>query len=64
MTPERCDDCAESFRGYMATDAVWCATGLPEYGALLCLPCLQDRVGRQLTSDDLLDAPVNGWFQS
>lgn len=62
MTPGPCDDCGEPFRSYMVVDTVWRATGLPDYGALVCLPCLQDRAGRELMAADLLDAPVNGWF--
>lgn len=62
MTPGPCDDCGEHFRPYMVRDEVWRSTGLPEFGALICLPCLQARVGRELVADDLLDAPVNDWI--
>lgn len=62
MTPGPCDDCGEAFRSCMVTDEVWRATGLPDHGALLCLPCLQARIGRELVAADFLDCEANAWF--
>lgn len=62
MTPVPCDDCGEPFRSYMVTDEVWRAARLPDYGALVCLPCLQGRSGRELSAADFLDVSVNEWF--
>lgn len=46
----------------MVNDDVWHAAGLPDFGALVCLPCLQERVGRALSASDFPDYPVNDWF--
>lgn len=62
MTPGPCDGCGEPFRSYMVNDKIWRATGLPEFGALVCLPCLQERAGRKLTAADFIDAPANDWI--
>jgi hypothetical protein len=43
-------------------DATWHEAGLPAYGAVLCLPCLQDRLGRQITLRDLDDCEANAWI--
>jgi hypothetical protein len=46
----------------MVTDEVW-ETAHPEKRGMLCIGCLEDRLGRQLTSDDFTDAPINqGYF--
>lgn len=64
MTPTGCDRCGRDFRSYMVLDDVWCReAGMLEYGSLLCLPCLQERIGRQLTLVDFPDYPVNDWVQ-
>lgn len=51
---------------YMVTDDVWEAAGMPrgpgdshDGRGFLCLPCLADRLGRPVTINDLLDAPIN-----
>jgi hypothetical protein len=47
---------------YMLTDEVWNAAW-PTGRGMLCIGCLEDRLGRQLTSDDFTDAPINqGYF--
>jgi len=47
---------------YMVTDEVWNAAW-PTGRGMLCIGCLEDRLGRQLTSDDFTDAPINqGYF--
>ena len=43
---------------YMVTDEVWNAAW-PTGRGMLCIGCLEDRLGRQLTSDDFTDAPIN-----
>jgi hypothetical protein len=62
MTPTGCDDCREYFQSYMVQDEIWKLTGLPFYGALLCLPCLQIRIRRDLIASDFLVCPANNWF--
>jgi len=42
----------------MVTDEVWNAAW-PTGRGMLCIGCLEDRLGRQLTSDDFTDAPIN-----
>jgi hypothetical protein len=72
--PTRCDDCGgdvapydelghpdeESWEWYMVTDEVWEAAGrgggAPSF---LCIGCLEDRIGRTLTSADFPDVPLN-----
>ena len=56
-----CEDCGNpDYNMYMVDDNVW-----REYGNdtnTLCMSCLQDRMGRELTKDDFLqhsNAPVN-----
>lgn len=55
---------------YMVTDAVWETAWVgrrlpcpPHHWLpgleILCIGCLEQRIGRTLTSDDFLDAPVN-----
>ena len=47
---------------YMVTDEVW-LTAWPDKRGMLCIGCLEDRLGRQLTSDDFTDAQINqGYF--
>lgn len=43
---------------YMVTDEVW-EIANPDKRGMLCIGCLEDRVGRLLTKDDFTDAPVN-----
>ena len=43
---------------YMVTDEVWEAAH-PKKRGMLCIGCLEDRLGRLLTKDDFTDAPVN-----
>lgn len=62
MTPGPCDDCGESFRSYMVTDEVWAAAGLEEFGALVCLPCLAERLGRAVAPTDLMHCAANSWL--
>jgi hypothetical protein len=42
---------------YVVTDKVWEAAGID--GNFLCIGCLEQRIGRQLTSNDFTDAPIN-----
>lgn len=43
---------------YMVTDAIWDTYGPPTNG-LLCIGCLEDRMGRQLQPDDFKDVLLN-----
>jgi hypothetical protein len=36
----------------MLLDSVWARTGLAPQGGVLCLPCIERRLGRRLDYDD------------
>ena len=58
-----CADCAINTyiaNYYMVTKAIWAAHGAGD--GLLCIDCLQARMGRNLTLDDFIDCPVNQKF--
>lgn len=54
-----CRDCRVDEDFYMVRDEVWAAAGLGPLDGLLCLGCLERRIGRSLRPDDLDDAPIN-----
>lgn len=43
---------------YMVHDALW-AQAVPEHAGMLCIGCLENRLGRQLTPEDFADVPIN-----
>lgn len=50
----------EDWHQYMVHNDVWAAASMPRVaGGWLCVSCLQQRLGRPLTSDDLTDAMIN-----
>ena len=50
-------------RVLLATNEIWHhAVGHEDAHALLCIACLEARLGRSLTSADFPDVPVNRWF--
>lgn len=46
---------------YMVQDDVW-LSAVPDGEGMLCIKCLEDRLGRPLNRNDFTDAPVNGGF--
>lgn len=58
-----CVDCkvntAANDEYYMVHSHVWKQTGLGPHGGMLCIGCLEERIGRKLTSADFTDAPIN-----
>jgi len=51
----RCIDCGKNTHGgeyYMVHDSVWAASGIAPHGGMLCLGCLETRIGRELRPDD------------
>ena len=44
---------------YRVRDTVWAAARMHPDGGELCLDCLERRLGRHITGDDLIDAPIN-----
>jgi hypothetical protein len=43
----------------MVTAEVWAASGLTPHGGLLCVACLEGRLGRPLEPGDLPPLPIN-----
>ena len=43
---------------YMVNDSLWTAAN-PLDNGMLCVSCLEGRIGRELHSGDFIDAPVN-----
>lgn len=43
---------------YMVHDEIWSGAGMPDEG-MLCIGCLEERLGRELTAKDFTHAPVN-----
>jgi hypothetical protein len=50
---------------YMVHNDVWAAAGMAPRGGMLCVGCLEVRLGRWLTAGDFTGVPVNdlrrGW---
>jgi hypothetical protein len=58
ITHRRCHDCSHDFdEYYMVRHGIWAASGLRK--GLLCVGCLEKRIGRQLHADDFPDFEVN-----
>jgi hypothetical protein len=61
----RCVDCGEEKDGeyYTVAEEVWAASGLAPNGGMLCLACLERRIGRQLVPEDFreLRPTVAAW---
>jgi formate-dependent nitrite reductase cytochrome c552 subunit len=57
-----CLDCAActncNYEYYMVTDEVW-LTAHPEDNGMLCIGCLEQRLGRTLGYADFTGAPIN-----
>ena len=61
-----CVDCGIDTKNeyYMVYDKVWVLSGLGFYNnKMLCLNCLEKRIGRPLTKNDFPDMPIN-WIDS
>jgi hypothetical protein len=53
-----CADCGDDYgEDYMVHDYIWQAFGVGD--GMLCIGCLEKRIGRQLCAQDFTDAPVN-----
>jgi hypothetical protein len=44
---------------YMLHHSVWEDTGLGIYDGMLCILCVEKRIGRQLNSEDFSNLPIN-----
>jgi len=66
-----CLDCgvntADNYEYYMVKNKIW-RKAHPEDDGMLCIGCLEVRLGRVLTHKDFTSAPINdtinGWRQS
>jgi hypothetical protein len=62
--PGMCDGCGRDtvtppFEWYTVKDHIWAETGLGTHDAVLCVGCLEQRLGRQLHPEDFADVPTN-----
>jgi hypothetical protein len=58
--PDRGDILPGSLEYYMVHDALWRQAGMSlKRGGFLCVACLEARLGRKLTPDDLTAAEIN-----
>lgn len=58
----KCVDCAHDTMQneyYMVTDEVWAQSGLDKRDGMLCIGCLEGRIGRELVPSDFPDFPIN-----
>jgi hypothetical protein len=44
---------------YMVHDALWKLAGMEPDGGMLCIGCLETRLGRKLVRGDFTDYPIN-----
>lgn len=44
---------------YMVKDSLWKKAVKKDTEIILCIGCLEDRIGRELTPEDFTEAPVN-----
>jgi hypothetical protein len=62
----RCRDCSACTYAlneyYMVTDHVWFEQARMPYRGMLCIGCLERRIGRRLRPRDFSDYPINSTF--
>ena len=60
LSNSNCRDCGNDYdEYYMVHDHVWKTGGLAEDGGMLCIGCLEKRIGRRLCCDDFPDCQTN-----
>lgn len=47
---------------YMVHDSVWDQSGMNEHDGMLCIGCIETRLGRTLKADDFSSYPINMGF--
>lgn len=52
-------DCIEINEYYMVTDSCWKRSGMESHGGMLCIGCLENRLGKKLTPRNFKDCPLN-----
>lgn len=52
---------------YMVQFELWNSVTIHQNSGMLCIGCLEDRLGRELTTEDFIEAPINygcfGWSE-
>lgn len=43
----------------MSTDAIWARAGMRPHSGMLCIGCLEDRLGHKLKSSNFKECPLN-----
>ena len=65
LIPFICIDCYEDTsplgldQYYMVNDEVWNQSGIGKEDGMLCLACLEARIGRNLEASDFTNIPMN-----
>ena len=58
-----CVDCGvdtfETKEYYMVTDSCWKRAGMKPYGGMLCVGCIESRLGKKLTPQNFSECPLN-----
>jgi len=58
-----CVDCGvdtiEAKEYYMVTDGCWKRAGIGKYDGMLCIGCLESRLGKKLTPRNFSECPLN-----
>jgi hypothetical protein len=61
-----CKDCGTNTSAineyYMVHDELWRASGLSKDCGMLCIACLEARIGRTLSARDFTECPINRGF--
>ena len=52
-------DTGKEHEYYIVRDEIWARTGLKSQGGMLCIGCLEGRIGRKLSPTDFPDLPIN-----
>lgn len=63
MKEFECVDCSVNTSSideyYMVQFDLWNSVMVHQNSGMLCIGCLEDRIGRKLTPEDFIDAPIN-----
>jgi hypothetical protein len=58
-----CVDCGLNTKAtheyYMVNDELWLSSGMGFFDGMLCITCLEKRIGRKLNHNDFLKMPIN-----
>jgi len=54
-----CQDCDKDAEYFVVVDTVWKAAGFETQAGVVCMSCIEKRLGRKLVKDDFRDCVVN-----